>query len=70
VNVTCGDIDGDGIDEMLTTPGPGSGFAAHVRGWNYDGEAVTPISSLSFFAYDTDYRYGAVAAVAREPDMQ
>jgi len=68
VNVACEDVDGDGIDEIITTPGPGPIFGAHVRGWNCDNKKLTPISSLNFIAYDNSYRYGAVAAVARDLD--
>ena len=58
--VTCGDVDGDGIDEIVTSPGPSSFFASHVRGWNYDGAAVSAISGLSFFAWPAEIaRYGA-----------
>jgi len=53
VNVACGDIDGDGIDEIVTGPGPGAEFGPHVRGWNYDGGTVTPMTGVSFFAYGT-----------------
>jgi hypothetical protein len=52
VNICCGDFDGDGMEEILSGAGPGAVFGPHVRGWNYDGEAVTPISGLSFFAFD------------------
>jgi len=66
VNVTCGDLDGDGIDEIVTGPGPSTLFGAHVRGWNYDGLAVQPIPGCSFFAFDpASYRYGAEVAVGR-----
>jgi len=59
VNVTCGDVDGDGIDEIVTGAGPGVVFSSHVRGWNYDGAALTPISAISFFAWPSDdARYG------------
>ncbi len=51
VNVACGDIDGDGIDEIVTGPGPSEIFNSHVRGWNYDGEAVAAIPGVSFVAY-------------------
>ncbi len=51
VNVACGDIDGDGIDEILTGPGPSEQFGSHVRGWNYDGETLVPIPGVNFFAF-------------------
>jgi len=65
VRVTGGDVDGDGVDEMITTPGPGVMFASHVRGWNYDGVALAAIPSISFFAFDGSLLHGADATVAR-----
>jgi hypothetical protein len=60
VNVTCGDVDGDGIDEMVTGAGPSAVFGAHVRGWNYDGESLASISGINFFAWPPgEVRYGA-----------
>jgi len=53
VIVACGDIDDDGFDEIITGPGPGPVFAPHVRAWNYDGEVLTPVKKVSFFAYAT-----------------
>ncbi|MFN7974597.1 MAG: PKD domain-containing protein [Acidobacteriota bacterium] len=53
-----GDLDGDAIDEILTTPGPGAVFGPHVRGWNFDGAVLTAISKVSFFGFST-LRYGA-----------
>jgi len=52
VTVACGDIDGDGCCEIITGPGPGEMFAPHVRAWNCDGGAVTPIGAISFMAFD------------------
>jgi len=63
VNVACGDLDGDGMDEIITGPGPGVVFGSHVRGWNYDGGTVAPLGGVSFFAYP-DARYGVVVGAA------
>ncbi len=60
VNVACGDIDGDGMAEIITGPGPGEIFGAHIRGFNYDGAAVNPMSEVNFFALGNDF--GAVVA--------
>jgi len=60
VNVACGDVDGDGIDEIITAPGPSGYFGAHLRGWNYDGSAVAAIPGISFFAWDfAEVQFGA-----------
>lgn len=40
VNVTAGNIDADACDEIVTVPGMGGEFAAHVRGWRFDGSAA------------------------------
>jgi len=59
VNVCCGDIDGDGIDEMVTGAGPGAVFGPHVRGWNWDGTGTAqPIPAVSFFAYSGYTQWG------------
>jgi len=60
VNVACGDVDGDGVDEIITTPGPGGVFAAHVRGWNHDGAGIEQLPGLSFLAWPaSEVRHGA-----------
>jgi hypothetical protein len=60
VKVSCGDIDGDGMDEIVTGTGPGSDLMAHVRGWNYDGTALVPIDAIDFIAWPLEEAgYGA-----------
>jgi hypothetical protein len=50
-NLACGDLDGDGYEEILTGAGPGYIFGPHVRGWNYDGQTLTAMSTVNFMAY-------------------
>jgi hypothetical protein len=65
VNVACGDIDGDLIAEIVTGPGPGEMFDSQVRGWNYDGAALTPMTDVNFNAYPgLPVGYGCVVACA------
>jgi hypothetical protein len=47
------DLDGDGIEEILTTPGPGPPFGPHVRAFNFDGGPLASIAKVSFFAFST-----------------
>ncbi|MCP4248334.1 MAG: VCBS repeat-containing protein, partial [bacterium] len=61
VKVACGDIDGDGMDEIITGAGPGVVFGPHVRAWNVDGGTASPIGGVNFFAYDGTL-YGANVA--------
>ncbi|MFN7974255.1 MAG: putative Ig domain-containing protein [Acidobacteriota bacterium] len=63
VNVTTGDVEADGLDEMGTGPGPGPSFAAQVRGWNYDPATVgvSPINKINFIAFAGLF-YGAHVA--------
>ncbi|MFN7974687.1 MAG: kelch repeat-containing protein [Acidobacteriota bacterium] len=53
VNVGTARLDSDAFDEILTGAGPGLVFGPHVRGWNYDGVLLTPMSKVSYFAYLT-----------------
>ncbi len=69
VNVACGDVDGDGIDEIVTGPGPGVVFGAHVRGWNHDGSGISPLPGLSFFAFSwPENHYGARVSARADLD--
>jgi len=51
VRVAAGDVDGDGIDEIITGPGPGGG--PHVRVFRADGTEVG-----GFMAYDRRFVNG------------
>jgi uncharacterized repeat protein (TIGR01451 family) len=57
VSVATGDIDGDGVAEIVTGPGPGGG--PHVRVFNVSG-AVT--ERASFMAYDPAFPGGVLVA--------
>jgi Peptidase family M23/FG-GAP-like repeat len=57
VDVAAGDVDGDGIDEIITGAGPGGG--PHVRVFKTDGTNVA-----SFFAYDARFSGGVRVAAA------
>lgn len=61
VNVASGDVDGDGIDEIITGTNPGS--TTHVRVFEQDG---TPIAG--FFAYDGYYTGVNVASADLDGD--
>lgn len=56
IDVAAGDIDGDGVDEIITGAGPGGG--PHVKAFNKDG---TP-ANFGFFAYDESFRGGVHVA--------
>jgi hypothetical protein len=63
VHVATGDVTGDGIDDVVTAPGPGGG--PHVR--VFDGFALMGgrvLEVLNFMAYDTSFRGGVNIAVA------
>jgi SpoIID/LytB domain protein len=59
VYVACGDVDGDGQDEIVT--GAGAGGGPHVRVWESNG---TPMGT-GFFAYSPSFGGGVRVAVAR-----
>jgi hypothetical protein len=57
VRVAVGDINGDGVPDIITAPGPGGG--PHIRA--FSGVDGTPI--LNFFAFEPSFRGGANVAV-------
>ena len=43
-------------------------FAAHIRGWAYDGTTVNPMPGINFFAWEmADAAYGAT--IGCSPDL-
>jgi lipoprotein-anchoring transpeptidase ErfK/SrfK len=59
VNLTCGDLDDDGHDELVTTPGPSGG--PHVRIWELVDGAWT--LDQEFFSFASDERGGVVSTI-------
>ena len=53
VDVACGDLDGNGVQEIITGAGPGGG--PHVRAFNAAG---VQFANTSFYAYDPGYSGG------------
>jgi hypothetical protein len=68
VRVACGDIDGDGMDEIITGPGPSGLFGSHVRGWNYDGNNLSAMNDVSYFAYPESLLLGGVVVACGDID--
>lgn len=56
VNVTVGDLDGNGTQEIIAGAGVGGG--PHVRVFSADGKLINP----GFFAYDKNFRGGVNVA--------
>ncbi len=72
-NVACGDLDGDGTEEILTGPGPGPGLGAHVRAFHFNAGAPGSVSDagVSFLAYPAGVDLGVhVEAVDLDNDGQ
>jgi len=57
-NVACGDLDGDGMDEILTAPGPGPQLGGVIRGFKYEDGEIVPMN----LHVHTGGKYGARVA--------
>ena len=63
VNVEAADLDGGGVDEVLTAPVYGGGYPTNVRGWDVDtAVGVNPIPSIDFYAFTSPNDRGATVA--------
>jgi len=49
VQIAVGDVDGDGVDEIVTAPGPNGN--SYIKVFNFGGEIKT-----DFFAYDKNFK--------------
>lgn len=58
VHVVAGDLDGDGIAEIITGLGPGSQNPSWVKAFKSDGTEIT-----GFLAYPDEIRYGVKVSV-------
>ena len=56
MNVATGDLDGDGVNEIITAPGVGGG--PHVRVFDRDGQPIGP----GFYAYGQNFAGGVRVA--------
>ena len=59
VNVSCGDVDGDGAKEIITTPGPSGG--PHVKIWKSQEKKL--ILSQEFFPFAQEETGGVLSSV-------
>jgi hypothetical protein len=59
VNITCGDLDGDGKAELICAAGPSGG--PHVRIYSPDANGNLQLVN-EFFAYDPSFRGGVTVA--------
>lgn len=58
VNVASGDVDGDGLDEIIT--GPGLGGAPEIRVYDKDGK----LEANPFWAFETNDRKGVEVSIS------
>ena len=59
INIASGDVNGDGVPEIITTPGPGPTNAATIKIWSYNPSGLTELSTFTAF----DGFYGANVGV-------
>jgi hypothetical protein len=62
VNITTGDLDGDGRAELIT--GAGRGGGPHVKIWKFDVSDQRMVLAGQFMAYDLNFRGGVSVSSA------
>ncbi len=50
-NAAAGDLDEDGFFEIVAAKGPGPGYDSQVKGFDYDGKAISGMAGINFTAY-------------------
>lgn len=65
VNIACGDIDNDGINELITGAGPSGG--PHIRIWNFSNNQWN--LKNEFFAFDAGDRRGTIPFVKKDGSL-
>ncbi|MFN7974374.1 MAG: Ig domain-containing protein [Acidobacteriota bacterium] len=61
LNLAWGDVDGDGFDELIATPGPGPTNPSRFVGYDYDGTTISALPGFDITPFTTMYggRVGA-----------
>ena len=56
-NVAAGDVDADGYDDIVATPGPGptAGFPSQFRGFEFDGGPLSGLTGFDVTPFSTWY---------------
>ncbi len=62
--IACGDLDGDGRDELVASAGPDSDASSLVRAWRLAGSSLVRVDGVGFHAYQQNGG-GVVLAVGR-----
>ncbi|MFN7973826.1 MAG: hypothetical protein U0166_16005 [Acidobacteriota bacterium] len=55
VNIAWGDVDGDGFDELVATPGPGPTNPSRFLGFDYDGASIIQAPGFDITPFTTFY---------------
>ena len=62
--IACGDLDGDGRDEVVGASGPDPGATSLVRAWRLEGSRLVRVDGVAFHTYQ-QFAGGVSLAVGR-----